>query len=212
MDDVQRSRLAANYATMESALILLASGPANAFRVFAGEEEAAYRAAFGAFVAAWGPDTVWFDPEARIIGSDGGVTLGRWRAHLAARPPTFALVVTVAGAPADIYLVDGPRTAERIWQELSADEVAFVLVELERLEPVRRAGSRRDPEADMRSVRVVRGSGGRPARPRARRGDAFCPRCQDQRLHSDAMFDSLTAQGLRVCGPCGTLARLRRPA
>ncbi len=118
MGDVQRLGQTANYATMESALILLASGPDNAFRAFAGEEEAAYRDAFGAFVAAWGPETVWFDPEARVIGSDGGVTLGRWRAHLAARPPSFALIVTVAGTPADVYLVDGSPTAERILSEL----------------------------------------------------------------------------------------------
>ena len=197
---------------MESALILLASGPDNAFRAFAGEEEAAYRDAFGAFVAAWGPETVWFDPEARVIGSDGGVTLGRWRAHLAARPPSFALIVTVAGTPADVYLVDGSPTAERILSELAADEISFALVELETLQSAARARSNGDPAADMRSVRVIRGSGGRPARPRARLGDAFCPRCQDQRLHLDAMFDTLTEQGVRLCGPCGTIARMRRPA
>lgn len=197
---------------MDSALILLAAGPDNGFRAFAGEEEGDYRAAFAAFVAAWGAETVWFDPEARVIGSDGGVTLGRWRARLAAHPPAYALVVTVAGTPADVYLVDGSPTAERIVSQLAADEIAFALVELERLEAARRGPGIGAPEADLRSVRVIRGSGGRPAPPRARLGDAYCPRCQDQRLHQDAIFDTLTAQGVRLCGPCGTLARLRRPA
>lgn len=195
---------------MDSGLILLAAGPDNAFRAFSGDDEGDYRAAFAAFVAAWGPDSVWFDPEGRVVGSDGGVTLARWRARITCDSPAFALVVQVAGTPADVYLVDGAPTAERIVLELVGDAVSFALVELEPLAKGARDGSA--PDEDLRAVRVIRGRGGRPRPPRARLGEDFCPRCLDQRLHLDSLFDALTPDGIRVCAACGTLDQLRRPA
>ena len=210
MDDVRASG-SSQTSGVDTTVVLLASGPGGSFRAFVGVDEAAYRAAFAAFVAAWGDSGVWFDPEARVIGSDGGVSLGRWRGRLAATDPAFALVVSIDGRPADVYLVDGSATAERIVIELEANGAEFALVPLEPLAQM--PAGRSSVEADdLRTIQVLRGRGGRPTPPRARRAEEYCPRCLDQRLHVDPLFDASGPDGTRICAACGALDRLRRSA
>ncbi|HXG40472.1 MAG TPA: hypothetical protein VNJ28_05975 [Candidatus Limnocylindrales bacterium] len=191
---------------MPYAPILLVTGPGEAVRVLVGTE-AAQRGAVGSFVARWSRDAVWFDPTSRALGSDGGITLTRWRARLVTPSPRYALVVFVSGRPADVYLVDDVATAERIVLALEGEGIAFALAPIEPLEP---PDGSSEAVFDESTVRLVAHGAGRPTPPRAALSSAFCPTCLDQPLHEDPLFDARSASGLRICVACATLAELGR--
>ncbi len=192
---------------MKAAHALLVTGPDRSHQVLLGPDETAYRRAFSAFVAAWGADAVWFDDEAKLLGSDGGVTLGRWRARTLGIAPAYALVVSVDGEPADMYLVDDIAMAERAVASLDGPGIGFDLVEIERL-PELAAASVDDLSTEM-SIRSRAGRGGRPIPPRAVLSNTFCPRCGDFPLHRDALFDAIARDGQRVCAPCGSIEAMQ---
>jgi hypothetical protein len=150
---------------------------------------------------------VWFDDDARILGSDGGVTLARWRAVWLGRSPVYALVVLVGAEPADIYLVDDADMARRAAVTLERPNVSFELVVLEPLPPTEELEG--DPLEGLPAIRMTARRIVRPEGPRAAFSDAVCPRCQDHPLHEDPLFDTTFADGSRACVACGALATLR---
>ena len=184
---------------------------------------AAFRAAFAAFVEAWGAPAVWFDPEARMIGSDGGVRLGRWRARRLGIGPGLALVVSSEGSPSSIYLVDDGDAAERVvlalaWRDAESmldPRLAFDLVPLEVL-PDHMDASAADPlagELGGRGLRVRRLAGRRPFPPRGSLDLArLCPRCEDHPLHAEPLLDGRAPDGTPICGACTALDDLRAAA
>jgi len=192
---------------MHAAHALLVTGPDRSHQVLLGPDEHAFRHAFNAFVSAWGADAVWFDDEANLLGSNAGVTLGRWRARALGRAPVYALVVSVDGEPADVYLVDDVEMAERAVASLEGPGVGFDLVEVEALPD--RGGPPGDEVPGRVEVRARPGSGGRPIPPRAALSTTFCPRCGDHPLHEDDLFDLRDAEGRRICAPCGALDLLK---
>ncbi|HEX8941191.1 MAG TPA: hypothetical protein VF763_13610 [Candidatus Limnocylindrales bacterium] len=197
---------------MYSVPILLVSGPGGPPRVLVGEDELAYRNAFGSFIAAWGAEAVWFDPQLRVLGSDGGVTLGRWRARVLGERAGIAVVVSVEGRPADVYVVDDRAMADRVVEALEREGVGFELAELGHLERPASEAAVEWP-GDAAELRVRRSGEIRPVPPRPATADRFCPRCGDQPLHLDPLFDPISGRdGQRVCEGCRHLEALRQPS
>ncbi len=188
--------------------VLLFTGVDGTRQARVGADEAEYRRAFCAFVESWGRDAVWFDEDSGLIGSDGGVTIGRWRARRLGTSPSLALVVLVADRPADVYLVDDVAMAERALGALARPGVEFELLPLEHLEAGDGARDAADPFLDLPSIRLLRAGQHRPPGPRPAFSDQICPRCLDHPLHDEPLFDPLL-DGERACLACGTLAALR---
>ncbi len=191
-----------------SALALVITGADGSFQVMVGSDERAYRHAFGAFVEAWGEDCVWYDNDAKLLGSDGGVTLSRWRARVLAGDAPIALVVQRDRQVVGLYLVADADMAERAAAALACDDVSFATVPVTSMPPV-------DPEKDsLPLTATIRTRSGKP-RPRGPRpplSDEFCPRCDDHPLHIEPLFDGIDGDGRRICIACAKLATLRQAA
>lgn len=190
--------------------VLLISAADGSRQVLVAPDESGYRRAFGNFVASWGRDAVWFDDEARILGSDGGVTMARWRARWLGSSPVYALLVLVGAEPADIYLVDDVDMARNAAMALERPNVSFELVPLEPLPPTEPHD--RDPLEDLPPIRTTAQRIVRPEGPRAAFSEEICPRCEDHPLYSEALFDTTFADGTRACVACGALSTLRPAA
>ncbi len=192
---------------MASMPVLLVSGADGSRQVLVAGDESGYRRAFGDFVASWGEEAVWFDDQARILGSEGGVTMARWRAQWLGHSPVYALVVLVGGEPADIYLVDDVDMGKRAAVALERPNVRFELVPLEPLPPTESPDG--DTLAGLPPIRITPRRFVRPEGPRSAFSETICPRCEDHPLYDEALFDVTFADGTRVCVACGTLATLR---
>lgn len=191
-----------------TALALLATAPDGSRRVQLGDDERAYRRAFGSFVESWGVEACWYDDDAKELGCDAGLTLGRWRARVLGRAAGQALVVLVEGRPVGIYLVDDTAMAARAMAALAGDGVSFELVATE---PLPEVDPKRDEAPLTASIRTRQGSA-RPAAPRPALSPDFCPRCQDYPLHVEPLFDAHDADGARYCLPCAKLEAVRASA
>lgn len=202
--------------------VLLVTGPTGAFEVLVGDGRAV-REIVAAFLAAHPTASTWYDPDARELGTDTGLRIARWRAPVLGANPRFALVVTVAGRPADVYLVDESEDAIRVAAALDPVDagglamgaeagVRFTLVRVTRLGRRHRAGSRsplrerprdRRRHGDAAAIRISRGQAGRPRGPRPELDPARrCPRCQTSPLHREPIFDDHDLTGRAICAAC----------
>jgi hypothetical protein len=195
---------------MTSMPVLLVTSVDGTYQVLVGHDEVAYRRAFSEFVESWGQDAIWFDDEAGLLGSDGGVTMGRWRARWLGRKPMLALVVSVDSIVADVYLVDDAPMARRVALALERPRVGFELVALE---PLPYDGELPDEDSFAgAAIRRVAGRGARPPGPRGAFSEAVCDRCEDHPLYVEPLLDATLADGTRVCVACAALASINQGA
>ncbi|MFL5756485.1 MAG: hypothetical protein ACJ77N_09325 [Chloroflexota bacterium] len=199
---------------MHTRAVLLIESTEGDRQILAGDEEA-FRAAFEGFVDAWGSDAVWFDPDARVLGSDAGIRLARWRARTVGPTERLALIALAGRRTAAIYLVDDSAMAERLVVGLTGDSgggdlrgLTFDLVSVGTLPPSVNAVGSSDDNRD--ELRVNRDAGPRPLPPRPLLDrDRLCPRCADHPLHVEPLFDGRAADGSALCAACVALADLR---
>jgi hypothetical protein len=200
---------------MHTRAVLLIESTEGDRQILAGDEEA-FRAAFEGFVDAWGSDAVWFDPDARVLGSDAGIRLARWRARTVGATGRLALVALAGRRTAAIYLVDDSAMAERLVVGLTGPAgrsdfpgLSFDLVTVGALAPVVEVDES-PPGADRDELRVNRDAGPRPLPPRPLLDrDRLCPRCADHPLHVEPLFDGRADDGSALCAACIALADLR---
>jgi hypothetical protein len=179
--------------------LLVLSAPGRDPEVFAGTKEEIHRAIEG-LRDSWNPARTAVDRRRRALVGVDGRAAHLVRARSASSLSVLALIAWRQGDPVAVYFVADVPSGRRLADELGTSETSLVpLREISALPVTRHA-----PSVLLEFARAgALPDTGMP------RGETWCPRCSEQRLHRDPVFDSHSHRdGARICNACGLLEAL----
>lgn len=157
----------------------------------------AVRAALERLALVWGRTRTAIDPRRRaLVAVDGRAAFLR-HGYLAEADPAFAALGPLGVDPGEVYLLADRSSAAFAAGQLGPNAVVLPL----------RIAADLCPAAARIPLVLAFGPTPDTGMPRS---DRLCPRCGEQRLHIEAVFDARSHRdGTRICNPCGLLEALR---
>lgn len=180
--------------------VIFITAPATPPLLLAGPAEE-YQTAIEQILGGW--SGVWLDMNNRLFGDDAGRRLRLWGADDCGSPALVAWLVyedkqligiRVGPSEAELGVIDQARQQYRSIEVLPL-EMALGAAPTEGPPMVRMVGTTFAGASRQRSDR-----------PRA---ELWCPRCEEQLLHQDPVYDDISHRdGRRICNACAIIEAL----